>query len=450
MASNHGKPIYITELGALSGTVCTKVIQRALDVAGDCGVTVVIPPGTYTTGTLHLRSRVTLEIMPGATLLGSADIGDYPPRTWGHNRDRQPHHLLVLDRAHNVTIRGGGTIDGLGPAFWCPQTAPRTWIKPKELRVSPLIEAVGCTDLRIEDVAITNSPGWTVHLDQCERAFLSRLHIRNDFFGPNTDGIDINGCADVIVSGCRIDTGGDAVVLKATPDSRPCRRIIVTGCSLRTNCVGLKIGTETAHDVRQVVFSNCVVHDCTRAVALYSYDGGTVEDISVSGIVCDTLNQLGLNRPIQLSLRRRTPDTPRGALRNVTISNVIARTDGRVVLWAEEGSMLENITIRDVRLSYDKVDDPARTAETAPSSQFNHDNLNAKSARAAVVADNVRNLDLAGLAIDWPPDYAGPDFHAVWGRNLRGGMIDAPLAGPSRKGVERIHLEASDIRVRDV
>jgi hypothetical protein len=448
-APGGAKTICVTDMGALGGTLCTQFVQKALDLAGERGGTVIIPPGTFVCGTLHLRSNVTLQVENGATLLGSANIEDYAPGAGGHASGPQTHHFLVLNHADNVTICGGGTIDGLGPAFWEPQSAPGAWMRAKGRRVSPMVECVGCRDLRIEGVDFTNSPGWTLHLDRCDRVFVRGLRIQNDFFGPDTEGIDINACRDVFVSDCRIDTGDDAIVLKAARESRPCERVLVTNCSLRSNAAGLKIGTETGQDVRQVVFSNCVVHNATRAVAIYACDGGTVEDVGVSNIVCDTKNGWPLNRPIQLALVRRTADSPRGRLRNVRITGVVARTDGRVLLWAERGSMLENITLRDIHMIYAKVDDPDPAARTADGEHFRHDNPDARAARGAVVAENVRNLVVDGLAIDWPEDYAGPDFHALWGRNLRGGVLDVPLARPSREGVERFNLAASDIRVRE-
>ena len=80
---------------------------------------------------IQLKSNITLEVQPGGTILGSPDIDDYPKMLPLKLHDRHGHHLIFAEDARNVTIRGGGTIDGNGPAFWEPRQGPRVWIKAK-------------------------------------------------------------------------------------------------------------------------------------------------------------------------------------------------------------------------------------------------------------------------------------------------------------------------------
>ncbi len=468
----------ITRFGAVAdgATNCTGAIQKALDAAGKAGGGVVsIPPGLYMTGTIFLRSGVTLDIQPGATLLASPDIADYPEMSWGHNKDRQPHHFIVASELHDVTIRGGGTIDGSGPAFWHPQEAPHRWIRSRDRRPSPMLEISGCRDVRISDITLTNSPGWTCHLHDCDRVFIRGVKIDNHLYGPNTDGFDITGSHDVVISDCHVSTGDDAIVLKTTPDSRDLKRVTVTNCILRTQCAALKLGaSESFKDMRQVTFSNCVVYESTRAVALYTLEGATLEDIAVSNIVCDTRLPVILNRPIHLDARKKSDNSAAGIIRNVLISNFICRTDGRLLMTAADGTRIEQVTLRDVQLEYPRLDDPAPTGPTAGGSQFSNHSVEARGARAAVVADGLENLVIDNLQIRWPtagepaPEqwqftsrtangefgfYDGttdtaqaPPFNVVWGRRLRGGRIFAPLAAPYA-GAEPFDLEGCDIRV---
>jgi hypothetical protein len=441
---------WIADYGAIGDgkTLCTQAIQHALNAAEALGGgTVVIPPGTYLIGTLHLRNHVTLDIQPGATLLGSPDIADYPPMTWGHNGDRQPHHLIVAEGLEGVAIRGGGVIDGNGPAFWKPIETPRTWIGALAQRVSPMLEIVNCRDVRLSDITLTNSPGWTCHLTACDGVAVRGVVIENYLFGPNTDGFDINGCADVTISDCRISTGDDAIVLKTTSDvGRPCERIAVTNCIIRTNCVGLKLGTESAFDMRQIVFSNCVVYQSTRAIGLYCLDGATFEDIAVHNIVCDTEAGFPLNRPVHIDLRRRTDETPMGVIRNVVIGNLVARGDGRILMTAEDGGRLEHIALHNIQLSQIRWDDPDPKGATAGSAQFSNRSPKARVARAAVVADNIDGLTVRDLSVTWPAD-PGPSFAVLWGRNLRGGVLDCPMAGPTGDA-PKYALADSEIAVR--
>ncbi len=467
--SNHN----VAQYGAVGDgrTVNTHAIQKAIDAANSAGGGVVlVPPGTWVCGTIRLKDNVTLNVQPGATLLGSPNIEDYPAVQDSRRGDRHVHHFIVAEDAVNVTLTGGGTIDGNGPAFWEPQRAPRSWIGAKSPRISPMLDFVNCTDLRIENVTITNSPGWTLHPHMCRRVWIRGIKLINHLFGPNTDGIDVNGCRDVMISDSYIECGDDAIVLKTTHDSQPLERVTVTNCIIRTNCVGLKLGAnESVHDMRQVTFSNCVVYACTRAIGLYNWRGCTEEDIVISNITCDTDCGFILNRPIHIDARHA--EFGPGVIRNVQISNVVARTDGRILMTAADGYRVENVLLRDIRLSYPVIDDPAPTAPGAGSHQFSMHSPEARAARAAVVADGIRNLVIEGLTIDWPdgdppaswsgpknangsdrlyerPEGREPTFAAFWGRRLRGGLIDCPLIRASSDEAEAFDIEDCEIEIR--
>ena len=52
-----------------------------MEVTGQAGGgMVVVPAGDYLTGTVHLKSRVTLWIQAGATLWGSTEAASHQPR----------------------------------------------------------------------------------------------------------------------------------------------------------------------------------------------------------------------------------------------------------------------------------------------------------------------------------------------------------------------------------
>ena len=98
----------------------TRALQAAIDAAAapGGGGHVVVPPGVFLVGTLHLRWNLHLELAPGAVLLGSPRIEDYEDLGAGLQKDLQPYHLLVAHGCGNLRISGGGRIDGSGPAFW--------------------------------------------------------------------------------------------------------------------------------------------------------------------------------------------------------------------------------------------------------------------------------------------------------------------------------------------
>jgi len=424
---------------------CTRELQSAIDAAAREGGHLVFPPGVYRSGTLELRSRMLLELLPGAVLQASSDLADYPAIAPGtEHKDRQPYQFLRCVGAASVAIRGGGRIDGAGPSFWHPEPGPWGWYRELAARPCPMVLFEDCEDLSLDGVEIANSPGWTLHLLRCRRVAIRGVTIRNNLFGPNTDGIDIDGCSDVRVSDCRIEAGDDAVVVKSSADAGPSERILVTNCSIATNCRALKLGAfESFHPMRQVVFSNCVVEQSVAVFGLYSRNGAVLEDIAVSNIVGNAFSNRDYNQPIHIDLARHSDDRPRGAIRNVTVDNMVCRTNGRVLLTAEPGSVVERVRLRGITLVLEDRFDPYPGGLTARGNQFSPRSAEARAARAAIVADSLRDLTVSDCAIDWQ-GAGDPPFHAFWGRALCGGGIDADGLRGSAPGLPTVALTDCD------
>ena len=127
------------------------------------------------------------------------------------------------------------------------------------------------TDLTIRDVTLRDAAFWTLHMAGCRRVRIRDIRILNDDRGANNDGIDPDCCQDVIISGCLIHTGDDAIVVKATgPMTRrygPCCNVTITNCVLHSRDSALKIGTETRGDIRNITFGDGLGTACARARA---------------------------------------------------------------------------------------------------------------------------------------------------------------------------------------
>jgi hypothetical protein len=509
--------VSITDFGAVGDgrTLNTEAFRKAVGaVREQNGGTVYVPAGTWLSGTIELASNVCLELHPAAVILGSPRLADYKTGRPGQHGDRTPWHLVLADGCHDVTIRGG-TIDGNGPAYWEPcrpgpvvdpahnvppgafngwdaihvvpvrepddEKAPISWIKHVEnRRPSPMIEITACRNVRLQDVHITNSAGWLLHTHNTRYLWITGVKLTSNLMGPNNDGFDITGCQDVVVSDCNLSCCDDAICLKTTPDALPVERVTITNCTVRSRCAAIKFGcAETYHDFRQVTISNCVIYESNRAVAIYSKCGAIVEDVAISNIVCETRAPFMASRPIHIECKEEHNGQGEvkgiGEIRNVQISNLVARTDGRIVLAGDPRSPLKNIVLRDIRVSYPTVDDPAIACEGLPCGQFVANHRDARTAAAVVVAKHARNLVVDNLMVEWPAtDDAGrvdtppgwrfawkaanggydhyprerfntdtvPAFGVLWGRDLRGGYLRAPLARPPRDEIPRSDLDA--------
>lgn len=467
-------------------TLDTRYIQKAIDeAAAKGGGKVILPaPGVYLSGTIHLRSNINLEIEAGATLLGSPDIKDYDSIRWGHNIDRQPYHLIYADSTSNCTISGKGLIDGNGMNFW--QDAERNsngsvafprWRLAKPKKVSPLIEIYRCFNTTIREVTIKTGGGWNLHLYNSDRVNIQGINIDNDLYSPNSDGIDITGSNDVMISDCYIKTCDDAICLKTTEDSRPCHRVTVTNCIIETLCVGLKLGcVESNKDITDVTFSNCIINKSSRAIGIYVKDGAVYDRVTITNIVCNTNAPLVLNRPIQIMVNGLTPQSKPGVIRNVLISNFICETEGRILLTCYKGGLIENITLRDITLRYPMIEDPRPIVAEVRSAQFPKitEHPEAVRACAAVVADNITNLVVENLNIQWPQTaatlvaWAHPEriengsmrihrmdytkarqteFSVFWGKNLKGGYLNNKLSTASASDVGKYKITNSSIEI---
>jgi hypothetical protein len=446
----------ITDFGAVSGEApCTPAIQRAIDAAHAAGGgTVRIPPGLWVSGTLILRSGITLELHPAAVLRASTDLADYTPQPWVVSDDQQ-HHLLFADGADDLTICGGGTIDGSGEAFWEPPAEGQQWWRERNPRVHPLLELRRCRRLRIRDVRICNSPGWTVHPFCCDDVEFRGVTVENHLFGPNTDGFDIDGCRDMLITGCRLSCGDDAIIVKATHGARSTERLVISDCICRSTCIGIGLGQETESGIRHVTISNCVIHASHRMIGLGIWNGGFIEDVAISNITGDTVGAYSLARAIQLEVKQHLglPQTrPLGAIRRVRIDGLLARTQGRLVLaTAQEGSWIEDLSITDARVEQVHLEDcgVAGRDGTRGSTQFANCNTEARCQNASLVLENVRGLELTEIRVRWPAPGApsqvahGPQRDAasgdpawgmLWARGCPEAHINLPMASASRPG----------------
>ncbi len=329
-------------------TLCTKSIQRAIDeCAGDGGGTVYLGQGVFLSGTIYMKSGVTLKLDVACTLLGSKNLKDYPetvPAFRSYTDNYTDKSLIYGEKLERIAITGNGIIDGQGRSFKGPY------------KVRPyIIRFIQCRNVTVKDVTIRNSPMWVQHYLACDDVHISGITVRS-VVNANNDGIDIDSCHRVVISDCNIRSGDDAIVLKST-SARLCRNVVVGNCVLSSRCNALKMGTESNGGFENIVITGCSIYDTHLAgVALEIVDGGTMDGIVVSNI---TMNKIGA--PIFLRLGNRARPFKKdmakpgiGIMRNVTISNIEA-TGANATGCAISGlpeAKIENVTFSNIRLSF--------------------------------------------------------------------------------------------------
>jgi polygalacturonase len=267
----------------------TVAIQKALDSAAAAGGGIVVvpespapSPSVYLTGSVVIGANTTLQISSRASLLGSPDIADYPiinVRWEGEFRDGH-RALLSASNAVNVTITGGSIY---GP--------PLPLSKLRNPRGPVLIELTGCTNAVLENFTAQYQQLWTIHPLFCKNFTARNLTIRS--VASNSDGIDLDSCADVLIEKCDINTGDDGIAIKsgrglaAQNLNRPCENVVIRDCRLEASkFAGLALGSEMSGGIRNVKVQNCVIAGKENAIYIKSRDGrgGFMEDILFENI----------------------------------------------------------------------------------------------------------------------------------------------------------------------
>ncbi len=342
----------VTKAGVVGdgATLNTAALQQAIDAcSAQGGGTLTFPTGRYLTGTIQLKDNVTLNLDADAVLLGSPNAADYrnvDPFTDGSG-NTMGYALIVADGAKHVGVIGAGTVDGQGRLVRAGQT-------PFKIRPF-LMRWLRCTDVTVKDVHLTNPGAWTLNFFQTHGATVEHVTIRTRTTGlANNDGIDLDSCENVHVKDCDIDSGDDALCVKAT-SPLPSRDITASGCILSTKCNAIKFGTESLGDFENVSVTGCQLRNVGMSgIALNSVDGAHLQHVTIADITMD-----GVAVPISIRLGSRLKvfragDTPKptGVIRDVTIRNVQAKGVRLIgfLVNGVPGHPVENITFENVSI----------------------------------------------------------------------------------------------------
>lgn len=252
-------------------TMNTQAIQKTIDAAAKKGGTVVFPAGTYLTGSIFVKSGVTLRLDKEVTLRGSRDIADYPmmPTRIAGIEMSWPAALVNVYKQKNAAITGRGTIDGDGKVFWDSYWTLRKEYEPRGLRWASdydarrprLVQVFDSSKVKIGGGLLMRRAGfWTVHVCYSNNVAIDGVTIRNneDGHGPSTDGIDIDSSRRILVANADIAVNDDALVMKAGRDSdglrvgRPTEDVVVRDSIVREGAAGFTFGSETSGGFRNI------------------------------------------------------------------------------------------------------------------------------------------------------------------------------------------------------
>lgn len=283
----------VSDFGAVGDGIKndTLAIQAAVYCCPEGG-TVRFCKGTYLTGPIFLKSKITLLIEEGAVLLGLTDRNEYPilpgmvRRTddiskeisftsWEGNPLSSFASLITGQNVKDVDIIGPGMIDGnaQNSDWWIDVRNKKLAWRPK------LIELTRCSNIRIQGVKLQNSPCWSVHPYYSDNVSFVDCSIYNPDNSPNTDGIDPENCSDIKIIGVKISVGDDCVALKsgkiymAKYHYKKTENIIIRNCKFERGHGAVTIGSEIACGVCNLDVSQCIFEHTDRGLRVKSRRG---------------------------------------------------------------------------------------------------------------------------------------------------------------------------------
>ena len=377
----------ITDYGARSGdSDNTDAVRKAIDAChASGGGRVVVPPGVFQTGAIHLKSNVNLHLSEGSTLKFSADPAKYLPVVYTRFEGTECLNyspLIYAFEQQNIAVTGSGVLDGSASNDnwwkWARRTSAggdppaRTDImKLREMgdrgvavkeRVfgdghylrNSFIQPYRSKNILIEGVRIINSPMWEIHPVLSSNVTVRGVTVVSH--GPNNDGCDPESSRDVLIENCVFDTGDDCIAIKSGRDADgrrvhvPSENIIVRGCTMKDGHGGVVIGSEISGDCRNVFVEDCRMDspNLDRALRFKSNArrGGVIENVFMRDVFIGRVSEAVLT--VDFLYDTGATGSYKPVLRNVSLERVHSISSPRV-MWVVgfPGVTIDNVRFRD-------------------------------------------------------------------------------------------------------
>lgn len=351
-------------------------IQDAVDYcAGHGGGTVVVPEGSWHSGPIHLSSNINLHVETGATIEFTSKREAYLPAVftrWEGTECYNYSPLIYAKDCHDVAITGDGTLKGNGMDWWDWKTdqigganrlydlaangtpvEQRMFGTEKDALRPSFVQFVNCSNALIENVAIEEGPMWTIHPVYCEDVIIRGVRVES--IGPNVDGCNPDSCRNVLIEGCRFNTGDDCVEIDSGLNedgwrvNRPCENIEISHCTMIGGHAAIAIGSMVSGGVRNVYAHDCTMAAVERGVHIKSMRGrgGFVVDVLLENLTIKAVRHEAIRFSMFYQMSTVTPKTTTPTkLRRVTLRHIT----GSGAAAALEFAGLPEEPLRDITL----------------------------------------------------------------------------------------------------
>ncbi|ANQ49188.1 glycoside hydrolase family 28 protein [Flammeovirga sp. MY04] len=353
--SVKAKDYSIFDFGAKGDGIAldTKAVQKAIDTCNaEGGGKVIIPSGKIVLiGTIYLKDNVTLYLENGAILRGSPDINQYALDTHKNMYKDEPHMdrcLIFAKNAHHFSIEGNGTIDGNGH----PKNFNNKTGRPM------LIRFLECSNIKMRNVNLIHPAAWTSAWINCDEIVVEGILIESRV-NHNGDGLDFDGCKNVMVSNCSFDTSDDSICLQASDPERGCYDIVINNCIFESKWAGIRIGLLSRGNFERVNVSNCTFKNIQDSgLKIQMNEGGIMKNMTFSN-----LTMTSVPRPIFLTFCQQRacvdaheelyPMNYMGdiSFENFQIDNSMLDKNSGIVMTGLPKGMVKNISLNNIQFT---------------------------------------------------------------------------------------------------
>lgn len=469
------RSVSVADFGGVADgkTLNTEAFDAAMKaLAAKGGGHLNVPEGIWLTGPITFQSNIDLHIGKGAVILFTDDPSQYDiiDTNFEGLDTRRCRSQLYAQGCRNISITGEGIVEGNGDGWrllkkdkvtasqwkahlekypygilskdgkiWYPDeyymdaftrkstdqnvcSEPLDEVKYRRFLRPAMLTFDSCDGILLEGVTFQNSPSWNLHPLFSKNIIINKITVRAPHYSQNGDGVDIEACKNVVLSGSSFDVGDDAICIKSgkNEDGRrhgiPCENLIIDGCAVYHGHGGFVVGSEMSGGVRNIKVSNCNFMGTDIGLRFKSARGrgGVVEGIwadriSMKDIVGDAVifnlyyeGKSALEaKGASAGKERKEVDITTPEFRDIHISNIVCNGAARAMFFnglpekpvrgieihdcditARQGIVLcdcQDIVIKDIRLDIPKGE--------------------------PVVATDVQNLQVSGISVPVQADF---------------------------------------------
>jgi exo-poly-alpha-galacturonosidase len=356
------KEYIITDYGAVSdtATINTSSIQKAIDqCAADGGGLVIIPKGTFISGSIFLKPGVNFRIDKNGVLKGSVNPDDYTQinTRWEGEERKWSACLLNADGLNGIKIYGEGQIDGSGLVWTKRGWKGLPYGKPR------LVGIQNCSKVEVSGLQLRNQASWGLFVLYSKDIEIKNLHIAAAHNIPSSDGIDIDSGNHIRISDCYIDVNDDCISIKSGKDedglrvNRPAENILIEKCTFGYGHGGVAMGSETSGGIRNVLVKDCIAEADNWAPIRFKTQpsrSGVVENITYQNIKLKNTR-----KAFEFNMAWRMVNPKPAALvlpvvKNVRLINVSGAVKTVGDMHGLVGSPIKGVTFQNCRLTAEK------------------------------------------------------------------------------------------------